>query len=208
MDNNSKAEYPICVEINAQSNPDIFNNIIVWQDVRNGNIDVYAYNLETQEEIPIAVKGWNQQEPIIGNSYIAWKDTTYISSEWKTDIEFYCLENKTSWRLKKIGYQRPGDFYEDSFVYQDNAPGNLDIFLRYMSNGTTVQITDEPSDQYDPAIWGDVIVWTDERNGNQDIYGYNLSNKTEFKICVNNSFTSEYPDIWGNYVVWEDKKRR
>jgi len=34
--------------------PDIDENIVVWQDNRNGNWDIYGYNLLTGEEFQIS----------------------------------------------------------------------------------------------------------------------------------------------------------
>ena len=43
------------------------------------------------------------------------------------------------------------------------------------------QITRDLNDQNHPAIYGDMIVWQDERNGISDIYGYNFSTATFLK---------------------------
>ncbi|MBU7040731.1 MAG: hypothetical protein HXS45_07960, partial [Theionarchaea archaeon] len=64
-----------------------------------------------------------------------------------------------------------------------------------------VQVTTHPADQTQPAVCGDLVVWTDERNGNEDIYGYNLSTKEEFQI-TSSSFPEFSPDIYGDIVVW------
>jgi len=56
-----------------------------------------------------------------------------------------------------------------------------------------------------PDISGDWIVWVDGRNGNSDIYGYNLATGEEKPICTNS--TSQWqPRIWGNLIVWQDKR--
>ena len=44
------------------------------------------------------------------------------------------------------------------------------------------QITSVEFDQIRPAIYGDRIVWQDERNGNWDTYMYDLSTSTETSI--------------------------
>ncbi len=47
------------------------------------------------------------------------------------------------------------------------------------------QITTDLNDQLFPSIHGDIVVWEDDRNGNSDIYGYNLSTNQEFQITDN-----------------------
>ncbi|MGC1122421.1 MAG: hypothetical protein WBA22_15115 [Candidatus Methanofastidiosia archaeon] len=45
-----------------------------------------------------------------------------------------------------------------------------------------MQILTTPSEHISIAIYGDIIVWDDSRNGNWDIYGYNLATHKEFQI--------------------------
>ena len=52
-------------------------------------------------------------------------------------------------------------------------------------------------------IDGDYVIWEDYRNGNKDIYGYNLSTGEEFQITTDPEIQSE-PAIYGDYVVWID----
>lgn len=50
---------------------------------------------------------------------------------------------------------------------------------------------------------GTRIVWTDDRNGNADIYMYNLSTSRGTQI-TNNPAAQTCPAIYENKVVWED----
>ena len=59
--------------------------------------------------------------------------------------------------------------------------------------------------QYTPVVSGNYVAWVDERNGDQDIYGYNLSTDTEFGICTN-AAAQEQPDISDGFVVWVDRR--
>lgn len=47
------------------------------------------------------------------------------------------------------------------------------------------------------------MVWVDSRDGEWDIYGYDLSTSTEFPICTQVSSQSS-PAIYCNVVVWKD----
>jgi beta propeller repeat protein len=67
------------------------------------------------------------------------------------------------------------------------------------------QITTDPDNQWMPAIYGDRIVWMDERNDNTDIYMYDLSTETETQITTDPDF--QYgPAIYGDRIVWEDRR--
>ncbi|AKB53466.1 PKD domain-containing protein [Methanosarcina barkeri] len=66
---------------------------------------------------------------------------------------------------------------------------------------TETQITTNTSYQWDPAIYGNRIVWTDKRNGSCNIYMYDLSTKKETQIS---NYESGYEDT-GNSAVYGDK---
>jgi beta propeller repeat protein len=42
-------EKPICTDIGSERYPAISGNRIVWEDYRNGNADIYLYDLTTGE---------------------------------------------------------------------------------------------------------------------------------------------------------------
>ncbi|MBU7027927.1 MAG: hypothetical protein HXS48_13410 [Theionarchaea archaeon] len=67
------------------------------------------------------------------------------------------------------------------------------------------QITTNPRSQDDPAIYGDIVVWSDKRNGNWDIYGHNLVTREEFPVTTN-PYSQGCPAIYGDIVVWQDKR--
>ena len=63
----------------------------------------------------------------------------------------------------------------------------------------------DPSDQYDPAVYGNIVVWTDSRNGNEDIYRYNFLINEEFAITTDQN-QQGHPAIHGDIVVWHDHR--
>lgn len=69
---------------------------------------------------------------------------------------------------------------------------------------TETQITTNQQEQWNSAIYGDRIVWTDSRNvSHYDIYMYNLSTKKETKITNSESSSTE-PAIYEDKIVWMD----
>ena len=67
--------------------------------------------------------------------------------------------------------------------------------------------------QAGPEIAGPMVVWTDNRNGNLDIYGKNLSTGHDYAVCTN-SAQQDNPSVTRyvvagkvHYVaVWVDKR--
>jgi beta propeller repeat protein len=59
------------------------------------------------------------------------------------------------------------------------------------------------SDQQNPAISGDRIVWEDNRNGNWDIYLYSVTTGVEQQITSDSS-DQLMPSISGEIIVWQD----
>lgn len=75
----------------------------------------------------------------------------------------------------------------------------------------TLQLTNDSSDQSEPSISGDYIVWTDARNDanpdddedNTDIYLYRISTSVTTQV-TNENHEQCCADISGNTIVWED----
>jgi beta propeller repeat protein len=63
----------------------------------------------------------------------------------------------------------------------------------------------DTNDQAFPAIYGNIVVYTDDRNVTSNIYGYNLSTHTEFQITTDTS-DQAFPAIYGNIVVYIDDR--
>ena len=60
------------------------------------------------------------------------------------------------------------------------------------------------ADQSNPAIFGKLIVYEDNRFGETEIFLYDIQNGRETQITVDNPSASRNPDIYGDWVVWED----
>ncbi|KKH48740.1 NosD domain-containing protein [Methanosarcina sp. 1.H.A.2.2] len=69
-----------------------------------------------------------------------------------------------------------------------------------------VQITTNISNQMMPAIYGDKIVFLDDRNEWRyyNIYVYDLSTSRETQITFNNSYYNTGPAIYEDRIVWQE----
>jgi beta propeller repeat protein len=57
------------------------------------------------------------------------------------------------------------------------------------------------TNKFDPAVCAGLVVWTDMRNGNPDIYGRDLAGGQEFPSAATSAIEA-YPDCDGSRVVY------
>lgn len=62
--------------LGTPSNPKIYDNRVVWADLRNGNenSDIYMYDFSTKKETQITTNGSEQWHPAIYKNKIVWED--------------------------------------------------------------------------------------------------------------------------------------
>jgi beta propeller repeat protein len=217
----ASAASPIITETRITTNPSnsenpvIYGNNIVWQDDRNGNWDIYIFNLSTKEQIHTTNTASQVSPDIYGNK-VVWED----ERNGGHDIYLQDLATKKQTRITTSGKALHPKIYDEGIVWMDgrnggsfdeyNYPvGNWDIYMYDLSTSQEYQITTNNSTQANPDIYKDKIVWRDERNMEDNpylyvqIYMYNLSTSVESPVNYGNScFVLSSPRIYGNTIVW------
>ena len=79
------------------------------------------------------------------------------------------------------------------------------LLLTPLRGSGVFQLTVDPGNQANPAIYGDTVVWEDDRNGNWDIYAYTISSQTVVQITSDVSNQME-PAVQGDAIVWMDER--
>jgi len=191
-----------------QGTASISGNLIVWSDDRNGNADIYLYDLNTNTEKQITTNSSSQYNPAISGNLVVWQD--YRNGN--NDIYLYDLDTKTEKQITTNSSSQYNPAISGNLVvWQDYRNGNNDIYLYDLDTKTEKQITTNSSSQYNPAISGNLVVWQDDRNGSlyssKDIYLYDISAGAEKRIATNASWSEKRdPDISGNVIVWWDDR--
>jgi TolB protein len=179
----------------GQKDPAIYEDKIVWQDERNGNWDVYVYNLSTSTETRITSNESNQTRPAIYEDRIVWQDKR--NENW--DIYLYDLSTQKETQITdESADQINPAINKERIVWQDKRNGNWDIYLYDLSAQKETQITTNKSDQIEPVIYGDRIVWQDERDG-REIFLHELStSRMLFNLFWNNQNLDLFSIVTGS----------
>ena len=186
----------------------IQGNRLVFRDTRNGNKDIYIYDLGndgifgTNDDISerqITTNTSDQFSPEIYKNIVAWED--YRNSALDPDIYIYDLSTgQERWIAK--GFVPA--IYEDKIVYYNNRNNNMDVFMFDLSTGQETRITNNPYSQNRPRIYGNMIVWQDTRNSgtlSNDIYCFDLSTNQE-TMLAGGSVSQGGPFIYKDIIAW------
>ncbi|MGB9929994.1 MAG: PKD domain-containing protein [Methanosarcina sp.] len=198
----------------SAENPVIYGDNIVWQDNRNGNWDIYIYNLSTRKEIH-TINRSNQISPDIYGDKVVWQD----NRTGNEDIFFQNLSIKKQVRItKNESNQYSPAIYKDKIVWVDgrnggcldeygNSIGSVDIYMFNLSSNKETRITTSGA-ATNPDIYENIIVWQDHRDKQYDsysnIYMFDLSTMKETQITTSELAIS--PAIYGDKIVWEDAR--
>ncbi len=185
--------------------PAVSGNVVVWEDYRNGDGDVYIYDLSTETETRITADAHDQLRPVVSGNTIVWHDNR--NGNW--DIYTYDISSGTETQITTdVNDQFYAAISGNNIVWEDNRNGatNWEIYAYDLSTKIETRVTTNPAGQFLPAVSDNIIVWYDYRTGdadNADIYAYDLSAKTEVPISTNTA-QQWHPAVSGNIVVWED----
>jgi beta propeller repeat protein len=94
------------------SSPVIYGNNIVWQDLRNGNWDIYILDLSTKKQIGTTNQA-DQTDPAIYGNKVVWTDGRNGGS----DIYMQDISSKKQTRITTSGQASMPDIYGNKIVY-------------------------------------------------------------------------------------------
>lgn len=185
-----------------QLHPKVSGTRVVWQDMRNGNWDIYTRDLAAGASVKITTGTADHQFPAVAGNTIVWQDNR--NGNW--DIYGYDLATGTEFTVfSGAGDQERPVIAGEWVAWQDNRGGNRDIYAYNLTTSETVQITSHERDQLHPAIAGTAVAWEDYRNGLGEIYRYDLVTRTETRVTLDPE-NQTLPALSAASLVWTDQR--
>ncbi len=212
----------------------LVDNLYPWVLSYTGNI--YKYTTNVEKNIAYSTESWEIGEHWQYSPQAVWGDTLvageYIFGNGLEGqyISTYNLQTREKQRIREIPvdyrFEEPS-ICEDKVVWsscyysqefqmsqqKDFDTLNWDVFLINLKTGEVHQITTDVHAQRSARIYGDTIVWLDNRHEEDeeyphyyDVYAYDLKTEQERRLTSTNSIMEQSLGISGDFVVWSDSR--
>ena len=189
-----------------QLSPEVDGNLVVWEDTRNGDFDVYARDLSlpTEGEFPVASGPGDQRNPDLSGDRVVWEETAPGASDRDVRVRDLAAVGADPITVASgVADQKRPAISGDKVVWEED--GGADPVLRGhdLGTGQAFVVSETQGGKRRPALDGDLVVWEDDRGGpgDSDIYAKDLSSGREYAVAAGPDY-DHAPSVSGAMVVW------
>lgn len=192
-------------------------------------LGISAKNIATGTEV--ILRQYSNTEsyshPAVSGNKVVWLEhlniNKNIESEWANTPYSICgadisdLNNPVYFTIAEhVGNRDPYSYenYDEDFDDVIDISGDIVVYeangdiygadISDLNNIKIFTICNNPARQYDPAISGNTVVWTDERNDRGDIYGADISDTENIvELAIARASSNQWqPAIDGSLIVY------
>ena len=201
----------------AQERPDIDGNMIVWEDDRNGNKDIYFGKVDEFRELSaytgkqITTNPASQEKPSISGDYIVWQD--YRNGNW--DIYLYKRSTGKETQLTadpgKQWMPIVRGNYAAWYAINDSS-SRTNVVLYDIAAGKVKKVIDcnalttIPGGQteFKPALSEKYVAWVEGDDWKVQVHYYDIAAEKIVGPVSTSTATQAWPSLHGSLIVWED----
>jgi beta propeller repeat protein len=216
-------EFAVWPTSDEQEVPDIWGDIIVWQQFveEYGDYDIYIADINApginnpSEPLVFVIGDSNDQtSPAVYENMVVWQDYVVLEGSTDWDIRVADINNLAEPQIFAVSdvvdnNERKPAIHGNTVVWQDGDAGDFNIYgadITDLGNPAEFQIAEFEYDQQGPAIYRTTVVWQDNFFGDWDIYAADIwqRNKPAEAPVSFIEKDQQSPAIWGDIVVWQD----
>jgi TolB protein len=190
----------------AHSSPSISGHKIVWQDGRGSTADIRMYDLDKRDESVVQEGDGQQTRPWIDGNLVAWEDDRDGGRIWYRDLASGSLQ-----RIDGVSAAYEPSVNGKYIVFRSGGtaddPQDAGIYLFDTTSRTPTQISSTRGGKRgNPVISPSMVVWWDARDGDRNLYGYDLvKGGNDFRINDDAS-DQDLPSLSASTVVYQDAR--
>jgi hypothetical protein len=143
-------------------NVDIGSRFVVWEEHDGTSSDVLAYDLATGMTLTVAGdSAKNETSPATSGEWLVWQEQEASTmSIWARNMASSDGPIVLAVAVAPVAVRNPS-IDGDLIAYESNTSGNYDVHLYRLSDGTTYQVTDGPTDEILNDLFNDLVVFVD-----------------------------------------------
>lgn len=204
----------VCTSAGTQSMPTVGQGFVAWEDRRtdsNGNIVAASANWGTGTftSFNVATRSGAEIAPCINGDILFYN---YNASSYNPNtvytIAAYDLASRTALLnvASSSAAKGPAAASSSYVVWHDAraGTGNRDIWGYNRSSHGSVQITSFAGSQLYPAIFGNMVAWTELIGGYYKVGFMEVGGAVTY--VPGGSFDMQAPSIYGDFIVWADNR--
>jgi beta propeller repeat protein len=191
-----------------QERPRTDGRYAVWEDRQpDGNWDIWGLELGGAGTAFAVTEtaDLDEQKPVVYWPWVVYQTKLRNDPDAAWQLVAYNLETETAAPVDPTTQdQLDASIYRGKVVWQDfRDPGYGEIYFKDLRTGEERRLTDDPYSQYHPSVFENWVVWSDKRNVQSDLYGYNLLRRTEARLTETPENETR-PFVSGKWVVYEE----
>ncbi|HET7625608.1 MAG TPA: hypothetical protein VFM25_10115 [Verrucomicrobiae bacterium] len=192
----------------SQENPRTDGRYVVWQGRQpNGNWDIYLKDLDgiSAPQAITSTTAADEINPVIDWPWVVYQTRPLSNPNGAWNLEAQNLYTGQTFAVSPSSQDElDPDIQAGRVVWQDfRDVGPGEIYFKNLENGGQRRITTNTFGQYHPVISGNRIAWQDNRNGEVDIYGFDLLRNAEIPI-TSTPENETLPFIDGPWLVCQE----
>jgi beta propeller repeat protein len=194
--------------VRANENPRTDGRYVAWQARQaNGNWDIIVRDLTIPaSDTPItSTAAADETNPSIDWPWVVYQSKPSNDAAAPSQLRAYNLATHQVFEVwpGPLDQLNP-DVQAGRVVWQDHRDvGQGEVYYKHLETGEQRRLTLSAFGQYHPVISGSVVAWQDNRNGQVDVYGYDLLRGTEFRITSTGENEAR-PFVDGPWLVCEE----